>query len=95
MENETITLWAAIREMRETTANNGVFGMVFMSYDQTRQRSKGPVEIQRAKLRPATHADQNKNADYMLNFLDVDNNTPRQMYQVCLMQLNGKRIRLE
>ena len=93
MEN-TITIWDAIRGMREATAANESFSMVFMSYDQSRQKSHGPVQVRMAKLRAATPADQNKNADYMLNFLDLDTNQPRQMYQVCLMEFNGKRVQI-
>ena len=91
MEN-SINIWDAIREMRMLTGKGKTFSMVFMSYDQGRRTSKGVEIINRAKLRPGTKADQNKNTDYMLNFIDVDKNLPRQMYQVCLMEFNGKRI---
>lgn len=78
--------------MRELTGKGEAFSFVFMSYDQGRQKSQGAVSINKAKLRPATPKDQNKNADYMLNFLDVEANLPRQLYQVCLMEFNGQRI---
>lgn len=93
MEN-SIDIWDAIRDMRKITANGKTFSMVFMSYDQGRKISKGAEIITRAKLRPGTKTEQNRNADYMLNFLDVDKNLPRQMYQICLMEFNGKRIRV-
>lgn len=89
-----ISLWEAIREMRKITADGGSFGVVFMSYNRYRQLSQGPIRVNRARLRPATLKDHNQNADFMLNFLDLDQNLPRQMYQVSLMELNGKRIYL-
>lgn len=91
MEN-SINIWDAVQEMRTLTGKGKTFSMVFMSYDQGRRSSKGVEIINRAKLRPGTKNDQNKNADYMLNFVDVDKNLPRQMYQICLMEFNGKRI---
>jgi hypothetical protein len=91
---ETITIWQAIKEMREATGRGETFSMAFMSYDRTRGKSQGVVQITKARLRPATHRDQNRNADFMLNFLDVETNLPRQMYQVTLMELNGKRVEL-
>ena len=91
MEN-SINIWDAIREMRTLTGKGKTFSMVFMSYDQGRRSSKGVEIINRAKLRPGTKNDNNKNAEFMLNFMDVDKNLPRQMYQICLMEFNGKRI---
>ena len=91
MEN-SINIWDAIREMRTMTGKGKTFSMVFMSYDQGRRSSKGVEIINRAKLRPGTKNDNNKNAEFMLNFMDVDKNLPRQMYQICLMEFNGKRI---
>lgn len=91
---KTITLWDAIKEMREATGKGETFSMAFMSYDRTRGKSQGVVQVKKARLRPATHRDQNRNADYMLNFIDVETNLPRQMYQVTLMELNGKRVEL-
>ena len=78
--------------MRETTAKGDTFSMVFMSYSKSRQKSDGVVQVQKARLRAATAKDNNSLADYMLNFLDIDRNIPRQMYQVLLMELNGKRV---
>jgi len=80
--------------MRELTGKGEPFSFVFMSYDQGRQTSQGAITVNKAKLRPATHKDDNKNANYMLNFLDIEANQPRQLYQVCLMEFNGKRIQV-
>lgn len=69
--------------------------MVFMSYDRGRQKSTGVVTVNRARLRNATPKDQNKNANHMLNFLDVDANVPRQMYLITMMEFNGQKITVE
>lgn len=91
---QKITLWDAIREMREATGRGETFSMVFMSLDRSRGKSQGAVQINKARLRPATPADQNQYSDYMLNFLDVEANAPRRLWQVTLMELNGKRVEL-
>lgn len=88
----TISIWDAIREMREITGQGGTFGMVFMTYDRGRQKSSGVTRINRAKLRNATPKEQNKNAHHMLNFLDVDLNQPKQMYLITMMEFNGRKI---
>lgn len=88
----TITIWDAIREMREITGTGGSFNMTFMSYDRGRQRSTGVVSVEKARLRNATPKEQNKNAPYMLNFLDVEKNQPKQMYLITMMEFNGKKI---
>jgi len=88
----TISLWDAIRQMREITETGGTFGFTFMSYDRGRQKSHGIVSISHARLRHATPKDQNQNAHHMINFLDVELNQPKQMYLITLMELNGQRI---
>ena len=92
MAEFSISLWDALRQMREITGAGGTFGMVFMSYDRGRQKSHGVVSIPKARLRHATPKDQNRNAHYMINFLDVDINQPKQMYLITLMEFNGNRI---
>jgi len=88
-------IWDAFAQMRELTGQDKTFSMVFMSYDETRGTSEGVVRVNKAKVRPGTRSDRNKNADIMMNFLDVEANKPRQMYQICLMEFNGKRIYVE
>ncbi|OQB81426.1 MAG: hypothetical protein BWX87_00692 [Bacteroidetes bacterium ADurb.Bin123] len=88
----TISIWDAIREMREITGMGKTFSMTFMSYDRGRQKSSGVVTIARARLRNATPKEQNQNAHHMLNFLDVDRNQPKQMYLITMMELNEKKI---
>jgi len=90
--NNEINIWDAIREMRDKTGQGETFSMVFMSYDPGRQKSDGVVMVNKAKLRNATPRVHNKNAHHMLNFLDVEKNTPRQMYLITLMEFNGKKI---
>lgn len=88
----TISLWDAIKRMREITGEGGTFSMTFMSYDRGRQKSQGVVTINKARLRNATPKDHNKNTHHMINFLDVDLNQPKQMYLITLMEFNGHRI---
>jgi hypothetical protein len=88
----TISIWEAIKKMREITGKGETFSMTFMSYDRGRQRSTGVITVNRAKLRNSTPKDQNQNAHHMLNFLDVDLNQPRQMYLITMMEFNGQKI---
>jgi len=88
MERE-ITIWEAIRQMRQLTAEGKCFSLVYMSYDRSRQKSTGMVRVDRAILRAQTLKDNNANADHMLNYLDKGMNLPRQFYQITLMEFNG------
>lgn len=94
MEQE-MDMWTAIRHMRELTEKGECFSIVYMSIDQQRQKSSGPVRVNRALLRPQTPTNQNKYADHMLNYLDKDLNLPRQFYQPMLMEFNGLKINPE
>lgn len=78
--------------MREISNKDGTFSMVFMSCDFSRGKSNGPERIDKARLRKQTSKTHNKNADHMLNFLDIEKNRPRQFYQITLMEFNGKRV---
>jgi len=84
-----MTIWEAIRQMRQLTSDGKTFSLVYMSYDRGRQQSTGMVRVDRAILRPQTNKDNNANADHMLNYLDKQLNLPRQFYQITLMEFNG------
>ena len=84
-----MTIWQAIAEMRQLTAENKTFSIVYMSCDLSRQTSHGVVRVDHAILRAQTKSDENKNADHMLNYLDKDLNLPRHFYQIALMEFNG------
>lgn len=90
MDN-VITVWEAIKQMRDISANGGEFSMVFMSLSQSRKSSHGAVRVDRCRLRKGTTKENNRYADHMLNFLDLTSNRPSQMYQPLLMEFNGKR----
>ncbi|HAH24966.1 MAG TPA: hypothetical protein DCL77_14630 [Prolixibacteraceae bacterium] len=85
----TVTIWEAIREMRQLSAEMKTFSIVYMSYDRGRQKSTGMVRVDRAILRAQTPSDENRNADHMLNYMDRELNLPRQFYQILLMEFNG------
>ena len=91
---KTIDLYSAIAEIRRLTKLDKSFSFSFMSYYRDRQTSQGVVHVLRAKLRAATHEEDNANADIMLNYLELDTNNPRQCYQPALMYFNGTRIQL-
>lgn len=88
MDSE-ITIWAAIQKMRELTEKGEDFSMVYMSCDMHRQSSHGVVYVERAKLRKQASTDNVKEADELLNYLDLSANAPRRFYQITLMEFNG------
>ncbi|RPJ58312.1 MAG: hypothetical protein EHM12_07985 [Dehalococcoidia bacterium] len=90
-----MNLYAAINEMREISANKGSFSITFMSYDRSKQKSDGIINIDNARLRSQSTKEQNKMADYMLNLTNIDTNEYRRCYQPMIMMFNGKRVELK
>lgn len=87
-------VYQAIAKMRELSEQNRTFSVMFMSYSAERGRSNGVVEVPRCILRKASTEAQNKNADIMLNYFDMDTKTYGQMYQPLLMEFNGVPLEL-
>lgn len=87
-------VYEAIKRMRDFTAKGIPFSFSFMSYSETTGKSHGIVEVRKARLNKQSTIDQNKNADIMLNFMDLETNRNGRCYQPLLMELNGQKLEL-
>jgi len=89
----SITLWEAIRQMREISRQKGSFSITFMSYSRQRRTSDGIIQVPEARLRPADNPPQ-QFTDHMLNGYDIHTNEPFHFWQPLLMFFNNQKIQL-
>ncbi|MEA4976004.1 hypothetical protein SDC9_128997 [bioreactor metagenome] len=87
-------VYEAIRRMRKLSQDKKPFAVAFMSYSAERGKSHGIVEISRCVLTKQSTVEQNKHADIMLNYYDLDANKNGRMYQPLLLEFNGIQLEL-
>jgi hypothetical protein len=89
---ETISLYAAIAEMRYITSQGGFFTFMHATYNRDKHTTNGIREVKRAKLRPAANGDDIANADYKLFYHDDIFREDRNCWQMLIMFFNGKKV---
>lgn len=87
-------VYEAINEMRRKTEQRESFSFAFMSFSYERRKSDGIVKIERARLRKQSKKENNRFADYMLNFIDLDTMEYGMCWQPLLLEFNGNDLDL-
>lgn len=87
-------VFKAIEKMRELSGRGIPFSFTFMSYSADRHKSTGIVEVPKATLRRQSTVEDNRHADIMLNYVDLDTNDFGRCYQLLLMEFNGEKLEL-
>ena len=90
-EQETITLYDAIKEMRILSAGDQSFSFSHSTWDQDKQQCNGIRHVNKGILRPACSKDEIKDADLKIFYKDLDNLENRNCWQPLLMFFNGKK----
>jgi hypothetical protein len=85
-----MTVWEAINEMRK----GGEFSFSFVSFDRERQDSQGMVHVRRAILRPQSKKDDVVDAEYKLNYFDMELGVPRNCWQPLIKEFNGQKLEI-
>ena len=70
------------------------FSFSFMSYSYERRRSDGVVHVEHARLRKQSRKENNRFADYMLNFVDLDTMEYGTCWQPLLLEFDGIELEL-
>jgi hypothetical protein len=89
-----MTVYEAIRRMRELSVAHKSFALSFMSYSRTRRESHGIVEVEHAIL----VKNEKKNIEgmdmqeYMLTFRDQDTGEARHFWQPLLLSFNHEEL---
>ena len=87
-----MTVWEALKKMRHDSETNMIFSIAFMSYSQDKNISDGIKTVARAKLLKNCTIQQNRNANLMINYLDLDKGEARKCYIPLLMFYNGVKL---
>ena len=80
--------------MRKISQQGGSFAFSFMSYSQQRGKSDGIITVENARLRARPNSDQNRNAEIMEAYIDLNTGEPFQFYQPLLMTFNHVKVQL-
>lgn len=89
-----MTVHEAITEMRRISKSGGSFAFSFMSYSETRGKSDGIITVENARLRSRPNTAQNRNAEIMEAYIDLNTGEPFQFYQPLLMTFNRVKVQL-
>lgn len=87
-------VFEAINKMREKTERRESFSFAFMSFSYERRKSNGIVKIERARLRKQSRIENNRFANYMLNFIDLDTMEYGMCWQPLLLEFDGNDLEL-
>lgn len=87
-----MNVFEAITEMRRLSREGGSFSFSFMSYNSTRGTSDGVVYVRRGILRKRESEDDNRNAELIEAYTDLETGEPRRFYQPLLMTFNGQKL---
>lgn len=91
---DEITLYDAIRQMRELTARGESFSFTHATYNRATMHSDGIREVKRAKCRPAASGDDVKNSNYKLFYYDEYYHENRVCWQMLIMYFKGRKVKL-
>jgi len=89
-----MTVFEAIKTMRDLSEKRIAFGFTFMSYSRSKQVSQGIVEVKAARLKPRAKAATFQNAEIIEEYIDLHTGESRRFYQPALMLFNGRKIQL-
>ena len=83
-----MTVYEAIKKMRQLTAERKPFAMSYMSYSRQRRESHGEIEVEHALLIKNPAEPEGRWQDIMLTYQDQDTGDVRHLWQPLLMSLN-------
>lgn len=87
-----MTVYEAIRKMRELTAKGTPFAFSFMTYSTQQRESHGEVAVERALLIKNENRGEDDLNNYMLTFTDQDTGEAKHFWQPLLMSFNHELI---
>jgi hypothetical protein len=92
IEEETIDLYEAIKQMRKLSQEDKSFSFVHATWNRDTCTTNGIRAVNSARLRPAAGGDDLSNADYKLFYFDEDLHEPRICWQMLIMYFNGIKV---
>lgn len=80
--------------MREKSERGESFSFAFMSYSYDRKKSDGIIKVDKARLRKQSKKENNRFADYMLNFINLNTMEYGMCWQMLLLEFEGIELEL-
>ena len=87
-----MTVYEAIRQMRERTSQKRPFAMSYMSYSRTKGESHGEVEVEHALLIKNPKSDDEDVQNFMLSYRDQDTQEAHHFWQPLLMSFEHQPL---
>jgi len=92
INEETIQLYEAIRQMRKLSQEDKHFSMVHATWNRDTCTTNGFRHVEHARLRPAAKGEDLVNSDYKIFYFDEDLKEPRICWQMLIMYFNGLKV---
>lgn len=89
-----MTVFEAIREMRELSKKGVPFSFTFASYSMTKNSSDGNIHVEKGILRRRDSDANNQYADCQESYTNLVTGEPRRFWQCCLLVFNGQTLTL-
>lgn len=87
-----MTIYDALRQMRQLTNEGKSFAFSFVSFDETRHKTSGIIDVTRARLRKRGSKKYNRNTEMQEEYLNLDTNEPRRFWHCNLLTFNGQKL---
>lgn len=87
-----LTVFQAIDQMQDLSSKEVPFSFSFMSYSESKQTTQGVVAVRRGRLKLTDKREQYRNADIILEYIDLDTMDHRRFYLAALMTFNGQKL---
>jgi hypothetical protein len=88
----TISLYSAIKKMRQLTEYGIPFSFEFYSHNSTKGTTGGLKKVDKALLRQGFRRDKSDKADILIGYTNYQEATDRFFYLPLLMKFNGLQI---
>lgn len=90
-----MTLYDAIDKMRMITREGGSFSFTFMTYSMDKRTSHGLRHVAKARLTRRTRKERNRYGDYMMDYIDLEQQQRSHFWQPLLIDLDGEPVTLD
>lgn len=88
-----MTVYQAIEQMRKLSDKGETFSFTYKSWSRTRRKTKGIIEVTKAKLTPKKMTE-DPEKEVIEKYFDYSDAKVKDFYQCCLLSFNGISLEL-
>lgn len=86
-------VYSALKRMRELSNDNVPFSISFVSYNSTKQTTKGIKHIKRALLRTGLSQTKSDKSEYLIAYYDLDKDKNGFAYLPLILTFNNTKLK--